>query len=308
MTKLPGALLRSKNSIFENKVFYVNNGKRYWVRDGEWFRRNKFNWPNDVLEVAPEILYSFQNGGVAPIFNLSDLNWGRVRSSSMDMREVVASNLFGTGLEFGAGASPFPVPIDCNILYADVFPFNELSSDSHLYPGQDLHSLIRPDYVTDIKTLSGIADNSLDFIVACHVIEHTNNPLAALDSCYRALKPGGSLILVVPDMTRTFDSGRKLTTLDHLLEDYTNPSDARDLLHYKEFYEKSFSIPPGEDFDQFILHKHKESSDIHYHVWTYESFSEMINWHLDKNMWHIEFSHPTLAGSENIEFYFKLNK
>jgi SAM-dependent methyltransferase len=305
MKKLPGILMRSQLSIFEGKVFYVHYGKRYWVRDGEWFKRNGFNWPNDVIDVSPEILYSSSNGGIAPVFKKANLDNVATRSS-MDMREITASTISGTGLEFGAGASPFPVPLDCNVLFADIFSYDSLKE--HLYPGQDSYNLVRPDYVTDIKTLKGISDESLNFIVTCHVIEHTNNPIAALDSCHRALKPGGALVLVVPDMTKTFDSGRELTALDHLIEDYRSPSMDRDLLHYKEFYDKSLPITSNVNKMEFIIQKQKEGGDIHYHTWTYKSFEELILWHADKNKWFIEFSHPTLSGSENIEFYFQLIK
>lgn len=301
---LPGLLLRSQSSEFEDKVFYVDRGHRHWVRDGEWLKRNGFNWPTDVVDVAPEILYCLLNGGIAPIYNRSDL--GKPNLSRGDVREIAASHLCGRGVEFGAGASPFPVPLVCNVHFADAFSYGSLKAG--MYPGQLAHNLIRPDYVTDIKTLAGIPDASLDFIVACHVIEHTNNPIAAMDSCYRALKPGGSLVLVVPDMTKTFDSKRTLTTLAHLIEDYESPSPERDWGHYEEFYTKAFEIPADAILLDYVSLKQAEGGDLHYHTWTFESFGELVDWHARKAGWAIDFSHPTLPGSENIEFYFVLTK
>lgn len=301
---LPGVLIRSSLSEFGDKVFYVDKGCRHWVRDGEWLKRNGFNWPTDVIDVAPEIIYGFINGGNAPIYNRSDL--GNPNLSSVDVREIAAANLQGTGVEFGAGASPFPVPLGCNVRFADAFSYESLKAG--MYPGQEAHNLICPDYVTDIKTLVGIPDASLDFIIACHVIEHTNNPLAAIDSCYRALKPGGSLVLVVPDMTKTFDSKRTLTTLAHLIEDYQSPSPQRDREHYEEFYTKAFEIPADAILFDYVSRKQAEGGDLHYHTWTYDSFRELVDWHAKKTRWTIEFSHPTLRGSEDIEFYFVLTK
>jgi predicted SAM-dependent methyltransferase len=300
----PGVLLRSQASEFGDKVYYVYRGRRHWVRDGEWLKRNGFNWSTDVVDVAPEILYCFLNGGIAPINSGSDL--GRPNLSSVDIREIAASNLRGTGVEFGAGASPFPVPLDCDVRFADAFSYESLKAV--MYPGQQAHDLIRPDYVTDIKTLAGIPEASLDFIVACHVIEHTNNPLAAINSCYRALKPGGSLVLVVPDMTKTFDSKRALTTLAHLIEDYEKPSLERDRGHYEEFYRKAFEMPAGSNLLEYASQKQAEGGDIHYHTWTYESFEELVEWCAQKQGWAVEFAHPTLPGPDNIEFYFVLTK
>lgn len=301
---LPGQLLRSQASEFGDRVYYVDKGRRHWVRDGEWLKRNGFSWSTDVEDVAPEILYSFINAGIAPIRNRSDL--GKLNLSSVDVREIAAANLSGTGMEFGAGASPFPVPLHCNVRFADAFSYESLKEV--MYPGQQAHDLICPDYVTDIKTLAGIASASLDFIVACHVIEHTNNPIGAIDSCYRALRHGGSLVLVVPDMTKTFDSKRALTTLTHLVEDYEGPSLERDRAHYEEFYAKAFEMPAGSDIREYSTQKQSEGGDIHYHVWTYETFEELIHWCAKQQGWQIAFAHPTLPGPDNIEFYFVLTK
>jgi 2-polyprenyl-3-methyl-5-hydroxy-6-metoxy-1,4-benzoquinol methylase len=121
-----------------------------------------------------------------------------------------------------------------------------------MYSGQTTHDLIRLDYVTDIRTLAGVSDASLDFIVACHVIEHTNNPIGAIDSCYRALKPGGSLVLVVPDMNKTFDSKRELASLAHFIEDCQNSSLERDRGYYEEFYTKAFEMPAGSNLLEYV--------------------------------------------------------
>ena len=301
---LPGLLVRSTASEFGEKVFYVDRGRRYWVRSGEWINRNGFNWSTDLIDVQPEILYCFLNGGMVPICNLSDV--GNTNLNSFDLRDIAASHLHGTGVEFGAGASPFPVPIECNIRFADAFSYETLKAV--MYPGQKAHDLIRPDYVTDIKTLAAIPDESLNFVVACHVIEHTNNPIEAISSCYRALKPGGSLVLVVPDMTKTFDSKRALTTLAHLIEDQETPSRERDIEHYVEFYSKAFEKPSDANIFDYATQKYTEGGDIHYHTFTYESFGLIVEYCILQQGWTIEFSHPTLPGEDNIEFYFVLTK
>jgi predicted SAM-dependent methyltransferase len=302
--KLPGILLRSPLSEFGAHVFYVDRGLRHWVRDGTWIEAHGFSWPDDVTDVSAEIIYSYRHAGSAPLSVLADL--GKNGMVSLNLREVSASGLYGTGIEFGAGAMPFPVPLDCNVLFADAFSYAALSSE--LYPGQTAHNLIRPDFVTDIQTLRGIADDSLDFVIACHVIEHTTNPIAAILACHRALKPGGKLVLVVPDMERTFDREREVTTLAHLLEDYEAPSFTRDRTHYEEFYTKAFKIPQDHNFPEYVNRQHAEGFSIHFHTWTFESFSELVR-HVTKTAnWSDVWSHPTSAGDENIEFYFVLTK
>jgi SAM-dependent methyltransferase len=302
--QLRGTLFRSSGSEFGEKVFYAESGRRFWVRSIEWLERNAFDWGTDVIDVQPEVLYSLLNGGIAPIYGRSDLSHQNL--SSVDLREIAASELSGTGIEFGAGASPFPVPLNCLSRFADPFTFEELKNA--LYPGQNAYDLIRPDYVTDIKTLQGIADESVDYVVACHVIEHTNNPLAAIRSCYRALRPGGSLVLVVPDMTKTFDKSREITTVEHLISDYEDPSAQRDYGHYLDFYQNAFSIPEGYSVEDYAKLQHQKRGDIHYHTFTYDSFQSLVAYATKKDSWRITFQHPTLDGGENIECYFVLTK
>lgn len=49
----------------------------------------------------------------------------------------------------------------------------------------------------DLRDLP-LADGSLDFLFASHVMEHVDEDRRALAEIYRVLKPGGSAILVVP--------------------------------------------------------------------------------------------------------------
>ena len=192
------------------------------------------------------------------------------------------------------------------MVYADNFSYDYLVKN--MYPGQTLHDLVIPYYTTEISNLSCIGDNCMDFVVTYHVIEHTTNPIAALDEFYRILKHGGHLLLVVPDMEKTFDSERKVTSLEHLIDDYLQHSHEKDLEHYVEFYTKTHfrDFIGSENPEEFIARKHKERENIHFHTWTYESFKHMIDWHSSLKGWIIEFCHPTLDGG--IEFYFILKK
>ncbi|MDQ3159769.1 MAG: class I SAM-dependent methyltransferase [Pseudomonadota bacterium] len=303
---MPGILLRSLTSEFGDGVFYVDYGRRHWVRASAWLARNGFSWA-DVIDVAPNILYGFANGGAAPLRVAEDLEGLGGTATSTDLREIAAAGLRGIGMEFGSGASPFPVPLRCHMLYADAYSFDTLRAN--MYPGQTHQQMVRPDFVTNLQTLKGVADESLDFIVACHVIEHTVSPITALKSCWRALKPGGDLILVVPDMRKTFDHARESTSLQHLIEDYRAPSRERDWHHFMEFYTKAFNVNVDADIDTFISAKQDAGADIHYHCWTYESFSEMVAWVAENGAaWSQVWSHPTLSGGGSDEFYFRLTK
>lgn len=61
----------------------------------------------------------------------------------------------------------------------------------------------KPDHVSilqmSVPPLSGIAANSMDFVVSFQVIEHIENDTAFLEEIFRVLKPGGQLIMTTPN-------------------------------------------------------------------------------------------------------------
>lgn len=51
----------------------------------------------------------------------------------------------------------------------------------------------------DAMLMEGIADNSLDFVHSSHCLEHLQDPYVALQNWIRICKPGGHLVIMVPD-------------------------------------------------------------------------------------------------------------
>ena len=49
------------------------------------------------------------------------------------------------------------------------------------------------------ETMLPLADASLDRLLLVHVLEHTEEPRALLDECWRVLSPGGRLLVLVPN-------------------------------------------------------------------------------------------------------------
>jgi len=51
----------------------------------------------------------------------------------------------------------------------------------------------------DAQLLEGISDQTIDFVYSSHVLEHVEDACEALRNWYRVVRPGGYLILFVPD-------------------------------------------------------------------------------------------------------------
>jgi ubiquinone/menaquinone biosynthesis C-methylase UbiE len=51
-----------------------------------------------------------------------------------------------------------------------------------------------------------VRDNSLDGVVLTEVLEHCTHPFRAVDEVYRALKPGGALLVTSPFFWRKFET------------------------------------------------------------------------------------------------------
>ncbi|MGK2848831.1 MAG: class I SAM-dependent methyltransferase [Minisyncoccota bacterium] len=63
-----------------------------------------------------------------------------------------------------------------------------------------------------------VPDESEDFIINSHVIEHFPDPIKALKEWYRIVKRGGYIYIIAPHKERTFDKNRSRTTLQELIE------------------------------------------------------------------------------------------
>lgn len=51
----------------------------------------------------------------------------------------------------------------------------------------------------DAQFLAGVADDSIDFVHSSHCLEHLQDPTEGLKNWFRVVRPGGHLIITVPD-------------------------------------------------------------------------------------------------------------
>ena len=134
-------------------------------------------------------------------------------------------------------------------------------------------------YICEASDLKGIGSGKYDFLLASHCLEHCANSIKTVKEWLRVVKPGGCLLLVLPDRRYTFDHKRKVTTLEHLVNDYHNNVDEKDLTHLDEILELhdlSMDNAAGSpaEFKERSL-KNFENRCLHHHVYDLNLLKEI---------------------------------
>lgn len=145
--------------------------------------------------------------------------------------------------------------------------------DKHHEPGRQ--------YIREATHLRDVGSEHYDFVLSSHTLEHTANPLLALAEWKRVLRPGGTLILIVPHKDGTFDHRRPVTQLTHLQEDYAKGMSEEDQTHVPEVIElHDIVADDGVTSKEELIERswnNKENRCLHHHVFTTELIAQVAN-------------------------------
>ena len=203
-------------------------------------------------------------------------------------RSIARRFLRGAGIEVGALGQPLLVPQGVRVSYVDRISKAEALAR---FPALGGKHLVKPTVIGDGFSLDFIAAKSQDFVIANHVLEHSPDPLGVLLHWSRILKPGGILFVTVPHVDHSFDRGRSVTPLAHLVEDHgcaasgnTEALWTRSRSHYTEWVTISqvnaegptqARLTPAESdrlADQLLAAR----EEIHFHTFTEKSYTDML--------------------------------
>uniref|UniRef100_A0A914YCV9 Methyltransferase type 11 domain-containing protein n=1 Tax=Panagrolaimus superbus TaxID=310955 RepID=A0A914YCV9_9BILA len=92
-------------------------------------------------------------------------------------------------------------------------------------------------------------NNSLDYVINSHVIEHFYDPIKAIKEWLRVVKKGGYVLMIIPHKERTFDRIRNRTTLKELIQRHEKPLDPNFVDDHGHH-----SVWITEDFMELCLH------------------------------------------------------
>ena len=187
----------------------------------------------------------------------------------------------GPSVVFGRGARRLPIYLrigsldNCDFSRDTTWASHEESYtfSAEKAPGKNIFR--------DASNLSSIASRMYDLVLSSHNLEHFANPVKALQEWKRVTRPGGGLILVLPNYARTFDHRRTPTSVDHMIEDFRRDTQEDDLSHLPEILDKhDLSLDPGagsaEEFRRRSLDNFHNRC-LHHHVFDKANSRELLS-------------------------------
>jgi len=178
--------------------------------------------------------------------------------------EMASEDLSCDGIEIGALLMALPVPRAAHVTCVDRL---DVTARHGRHSERKGGRLAEVDIISDGETLANIPDGSQDFLFANHFLEHSTNPIGAIQNMLRALGDGAVLRFPVPDKRLALDVRRPVTPFEHLLEHYRSGPEIPDTDDYQKcvrFVDK----PPSEaSTDERTAFQLEPSCKTHCHIW-----------------------------------------
>lgn len=195
----------------------------------------------------------------------------------MKSREELSEKYIrGNGIEIGALLGPLKTFNDAKVKYID-----RLDEDGLIkhYPEIDIEGLIQPDIIDNGEILNKIDNGTLDFVIANHFMEHTENFIGTLRNHLNKVKVLGILYYAVPNKNYSFDLYRECSTFEEMLDDEKDNGIGNRYRRYKDWVENvgtKYYKHAYHDVNQEIKRLMDMQYSIHFYVWDYERFKNII--------------------------------
>lgn len=180
------------------------------------------------------------------------------------LRAYVANRYIrGEGIEIGALGTPLNVPAGVKVHYVDRMSKADLYRE---YPEMQGRALVDVAIVDNGEKLDNIPDNSVDFIVANHFMEHCEDFIGTIALHSRKIRRGGRLFYAIPNRQHTFDRNRPNTTFEHLVQDHEQGTVLARKAHFLE-WSTLVQNKVGAEAEAYAEEIEKSNYSIHFHAW-----------------------------------------
>lgn len=196
---------------------------------------------------------------------------------SSPKRSELARWLTGQGIELGALHQPLAVQPGVMVEYVDRLSVADLRQQ---YPELASLDLVPVSHIGSAEDLTELGDDSLDFVIACHVLEHLEDPSRALHEIHRVLRDGGIFFCALPEPRVTFDREREMTSVDHLVRDHPAGLTSRqdhfvDWVENVERHQPWWQTERPDPQERLRVLLDMDYS-IHFHVWRPDTFLDFL--------------------------------
>lgn len=179
----------------------------------------------------------------------------------------------GSGVEIGAGLVPTRVARGASVRYGDK------------RSEQELRAYFGSDQAIGVESLSTLANQKFDFLIAHHVLEHCANVIDTLVQWLGMIHDGGVLFLSLPNRHETPDNLRLLTPPTHFLFDYAfnvTEDDYESREHICSFLWSWVDVGGLEGKSKMeaaplvFTALHSEQNDLHWHTFNADSIEFVV--------------------------------
>ena len=160
--------------------------------------------------------------------------------------------------------------------------------------------LFEPAIVGDAEGLEHLDGETLDFIIANHVIEHMEDPIRFLKSVASRLKRDGCAMITAPDKRFNFDVKRPITPFSHVLDDHLHGPVRSRAAHFRDVHNRREDDPLNgrapEKFSEFI----------HFHVWDADAFVAFVAETIETFKLPLALAYSRAANNETVTILRRL--
>lgn len=266
----------------EVTVRFVGDGKTVSKRrlavTNDSFEPIVLPWPQEPF--TPPLDLEISCNGPSPAFIASHFDLDR---------NLLFNRCKGRGVELGPGPNPHirPHP-DTEVFYVEQKSPDDWVSLYGDHYKMDFDPSLAPYYVVGEAHRIPVEPRSLDFIYSSHVFEHLVNPLGHLEIWSGLLRPGGEVLMVIPDYIGSKDYLADASTMDEILAEYRHGGFEPSLDHYRRYGHARGNPQKAQGlFDK--------KSSIHMHYYSNDNMGSLLELAVQKG-W---FARYTILHSTN---------